>query len=47
MKLVLFVVLLLSGCATQQGYYNADAIMPDAASFNWSPSQTTFNLKWG
>ena len=46
MKRLLFVVVLLSGCATQQGYYNTDAIMPDAASFNWSPTQATFNLKW-
>lgn len=46
MKLALFVVLLLSGCAAQQGYYNTDAIMPDSASLNWSPTQTTFNMKW-
>ena len=45
-KLILISVVALCSCATQQGYYNAQALMPDSASVNWSPNQTTFNMNW-
>lgn len=44
--LVIILALMLSSCATQQGYFNPSIILPDQANMSWSPNETNFNMKW-